>query len=135
MKKYFLKPLIIMLVVLFVILSATAAFACSSPGSGSMVIAKNRLSATATTTGKIHTGEGAYHNHLTAKPTIVTYFATDPSVTRTTVSMPNKDLSNISSVTSSKTVSSSTVIESGKNKWSATCRTSGKTVSGTATAK
>lgn len=135
MKRYFLKPLVIMLVVLFVILSATAAFACSTPGYGSMVIAKNRLSATATTTGKIHQGEGSYNNRLTAKPTIVTYFATDPTVTRTTISMPNKDLSYVSAVTSSKTVSSSTVIESGKNKWSATCRTSGKTINGTATAK
>ena len=133
MRKYFLKPIII-LAVLVVAFSATVAFACSAPGSGSMVISKNRLTATATTYGKIHDDEGTYNNRLVAKPSIVTYFATNPTV-KTDVTMQSKTSENVKSVSSTKTVSTATVIESGKNNWEAKCKTSGITRRGTATAK
>ena len=135
MKKYFYKPFIVVAVVLLVVLSTTVAFACTTPGSGSMAISSNRLTATATTTGKIHSGDGAYNNRLTARPSIVTYLATDPAMATTTVTMQSKDSSNVKSVSSTKTVSTSTVIKSGKNVWSATCYTSGNTKNGTATAR
>ena len=133
MKKYFLKPIII-LAVLVVAFSATVAFACQYPGHGSMVISSSRLTATATTSGVIHSGEGTYKNRLTTNPSLITYQATNP-VSKTTVKMQYKDSSNVKSVSSTKTVSTSMVIESGKNLWSATCTKSGTTKTGTATAK
>ena len=119
------------LMIVAVFATASVGFACS--GSGTIGITSNRMTATATTSGQLHSG--TYQNQLEIKESAVVYQTTNPGAGTTTTNERTKLGVNKASITLTHTVSGSTAMRSAQNKWKVTCRVNWTTKSGTATAR